>query len=1206
MTIKTLFDPSRDINREIEKVITYGADQDSRLKAEILEYQVTASIEEQFRKLLDRMQRAMDAGGEHEVGVWVSGFYGSGKSSFTKYLGFALDPSKQIDGVPFLKHLQDRLHNADTRALLGTVAQRYPAAVIMLDLASEQLAGATMKEVSTVLYFKVLQWAGFSRNLKVAALERRMQKEGRFDEFLEKVQAVLPGVAWADLQNDPLAVDALVAGIAHQMYPSFFPTETSFNTASSEVLQFENDRVKEMLDIVRDKSGKPYAIFVIDEVGQYLATRNDLILNLDGLAKNIKQIGDGKAWIISTAQQTLTEDDQRVALNSPQLFKLKDRFPIQIDLEASDIKEICYRRLLGKSPDGEATLGKMFEEYGQALRQNTKLQDAKFYEADFNRQGFVNFYPFLPAHFDILLHLLGALAKSTGGIGLRSAIKVIQDVLRGEGGSGGMANQSIGWLATTVTLYDELEKDIRVGFQQHHQVVTKIQQHFHGQPLYGEVAKTIAVLQILNNIPIIAQNIASLMHPGVTAASRADEIRDAIQVMLKDPQVPISERDGQIVFLSDRLREVEKERGETVLRSSETRRIFGEALRNVFDPLPRVSVQDLAVTAGLKSVSGGMTQSLAGDSHPIQLAIEVVESADFDTAQKAALEASRERTNAATFFLVAANDPAIEALVGEIYRSQRIVEVHRNTPEQEVRDYCNGQTEQAEKWKQELAAKIRQMLIQGAFVFRGQVTAASAHAQDILEAAKRELTNVAGQVFDRYAEAAAQVNTDVAERFLRASNPAQITSVIDPLGLVHVVNGQHRYRDDHKAMLSIADYVRRTGSVEGKRLLDHFAESPFGWRPDTTRYVLAGMFMAGEIRLRISGLEVTNVGQKSIEALKTNNSFKQVGVSLRDDRPSNEALGLSATRLEQITGEPVLPLEQEIAKAATKSFVGLQRTYGDLASKLSALGLPGVDRVTALSDDLEQVIKSDGSDAPARLGAEESELYNNLIWAQDVKRAFDQGLETTLGELVAHRDKINALPDSGALGALKGEVTEALQLFASRTGQSDFYKHAVDFNSQLTDLKARVREATISLRSEYANELKEAEKDLQSIPGWGQLTAEERANSAAAIHQLELEPGEDLQALDRLVAKGYDINKAVSATRQMVEQTGLERVRQREETLRAQSGGGAKRLSETIKAPKVIRSASELGALIDQMNELKARAALYEDIELTISTESGA
>ena len=170
--IRELFDPSKDIFRTIEKVITYGAAQEERLKAEISEYVVTESIEEQFRKLLDRMQLAMEAGGENEVGVWVSGFYGSGKSSFTKYLGLAFDNQRTIDGTPFIKHLQDRLHKPQTKALLGAVAQRFPAAVVLLDLASEMLAGATMEEVSTVLYFKVLQWAGYSRNLKVAAFER--------------------------------------------------------------------------------------------------------------------------------------------------------------------------------------------------------------------------------------------------------------------------------------------------------------------------------------------------------------------------------------------------------------------------------------------------------------------------------------------------------------------------------------------------------------------------------------------------------------------------------------------------------------------------------------------------------------------------------------------------------------------------------------------------------------------------------------------------------------------------------------------------------------------------------------------------------------------------------------------------------------------------------------------------------------------------
>lgn len=81
MEIKNLFDTNKDIYRTIEKVITYGASQQARLKAEISEYVVTESIEEQFEKLLGKMQAAMEAGGENEVGVWVSGFYGSGKSS---------------------------------------------------------------------------------------------------------------------------------------------------------------------------------------------------------------------------------------------------------------------------------------------------------------------------------------------------------------------------------------------------------------------------------------------------------------------------------------------------------------------------------------------------------------------------------------------------------------------------------------------------------------------------------------------------------------------------------------------------------------------------------------------------------------------------------------------------------------------------------------------------------------------------------------------------------------------------------------------------------------------------------------------------------------------------------------------------------------------------------------------------------------------
>jgi adenosyl cobinamide kinase/adenosyl cobinamide phosphate guanylyltransferase len=107
-----------------------------------------------------------------------------------------------------------------------------------------------------------------------------------------------------DLQNDPLVVDSLGPYVAHEMYPALFPTETSFSSSTDGFFQFEDQRVQDMIDIVRAKSGKEHIIFIIDEVGQYVASRDNLILNLDGLAKNIKRLGSGKVWLIFHAPQT--------------------------------------------------------------------------------------------------------------------------------------------------------------------------------------------------------------------------------------------------------------------------------------------------------------------------------------------------------------------------------------------------------------------------------------------------------------------------------------------------------------------------------------------------------------------------------------------------------------------------------------------------------------------------------------------------------------------------------------------------------------------------------------------------------------------------------------------------------------------------------------------------------------------------------------
>ena len=165
-----------------------------------------------------------------------------------------------------------------------------------------------------------------------------------------------------------------------------------------------------------------------------------------------------------------------------------------------------------------------------------------------------------------------------------------------------------------------------------------------------------------------------------------------------------------------------------------------------------------------------------------------------------------------------------------------------------------------------------------------------------------------------------RAETALVEKFLRVGNLTAVTSAIDPLGLVQVSGGRPTIHTAHKALVSMRDYIDRMGTVEGKRLTEHFTEAPFGWSPDTLRYLVAAMLVAGEIALKVSGREVTVNGQLAIDALKTNNSFRAVGVALRAERPALDVLARAAERLTDLIGDVIVPLEDEISKTTMKHF----------------------------------------------------------------------------------------------------------------------------------------------------------------------------------------------------------------------------------------------------------------------------------------------
>lgn len=1197
--IRALFEPTRNLDRRIEKVISFDNAESEQLRREISEYVVTDKIEENLERLLNLLDDGFGRVGAStgEIGVWTSGFYGSGKSSFTKYFGFSLDPTRQVDGKPFVEWLQNQLQSQPLRAQLGALAKRYPCTVIMLDLASAQMAGATMAEISSVLYWTVMQWAGYSKDKKVAYLQLMLERDGKWEAFDRRIKELAKGRSWKEIQNQPLVAQQFASRLACEFYPEFFPTADSFQKLRLDEAEKENDRVREMLDLIRRKSGKENIIFILDEVGQYIASRDELITNLDGLAKNIKTLGGGKAWIIATAQQTLTEDDPRAQMNAGKLFKLKDRFPIPFDLDAADIKEICCRRLLGKSGAGEKTLAGWFDSHGPALRNHTQLRGTKFYKSELDKKSFCDLYPFLPQHFDILLALLGRLAKSSGGIGLRSAIKVIQDILVDQSGLRKgqklLADQPVGALATMVVLYDTLRREIQRSFKHVVEGVERVEKIYGAEDFHTAVAKSIAVLQALEDFPVNRENIAALLHPAIDSPSVENEVKAAVDDLLGELAARLSEIDGRLRFMSEAVAEMETERLKIPAGLAETRRARHENLKEIFKPASSVRLHNTrTVATGLKVAYGSLAVSLEGEREAVQTVLEFVPAANYEKRKEERIVDSNQRANLNTVYLQAKEDAEIENLLAEIVRCKGIANQYRNrSVEKEVSDYLSGQSQRAEALAGKLEKLLKTLMVAGSFVFRGQSVAVSELGADINSAVGKRLEKAAEAVFEKYAEAPVQAESNLAEKFLATQNLSQIASKDDPLGLVKKAGGKSTVDTGHRALVSIKDYLDKHGQVDGRKLLEDFYAAPYGWSKDTARYLLSALLVAGEVKLRIAGADVTVRGDAATEALKNNNNFNKIGVSLRDGKPSPEAMMRASDRLLTLTAETVMPLETEISKAVAKRFPEFQRDYAPLAHQLKSCGLDGVDRAENIQDSLSEMLRGDASEATAWLGGEVCPVFDDLQWAGKVKKAFDNGIDTVIAALRRHLEVIAALPPVGALGQL-AIATERLRAeVAEFLGREGFHACLPELKSRLSGLESSVRAAVGALAEEQESLRRAETASIQSSPEWARLGQDDQNAFGAQLDSLAVTASPDLDGLRKLMGHQYTLATRLDRIRNGVRASAVAKL--------APLDAVREEFAEvTILVPGELASPEQLDQLIAEFESLRPKFREYAKVKI--------
>jgi len=1137
-TIRQLFSPGKQIDRTIEKVIDYYAQDEDRLASEVSEYEITDNIERCFQRFLDVYGEGVRGGKVAETGIWVSGFYGSGKSSFTKYIGAALNPAKKIGNRTFLELLCERFPKKEVPATLTTIAKNYPTTVIMLDLGAEQLSESSVAPVSTVLYWKILQSFNYSKEKKIARLELTLEKQGKYDQFKSEYQRKYKA-EWLGIHNDPLIGVARASEIVPKVLPEDFPTPDKFRSLRFEEARDIRDIAREIIDICRRKASHENILFLIDEAGQYVAPRGELILNLDGLARNLKELGTGKVWIVATGQQTLSEIVEKAAHNSQELNKLRDRFPVSIHLDASDIREITHRRLLEKSPDGAKQLASLFKTNGQQLISHTKLSNTTLYKSDPDSDSFTKLYPFLPQHFDLLLELIRTLARSTGGIGLRSAIRVIQDVLIDKSrvlkaSSAKLADRDIGTLACIDDFYDTLRADIAKARLPHVvAAVDKIEGIFSAKPLVVRVAKAIAALQSIETFPRTAENIAALLYNRLGGPSILEDVRDALRVLLSEKECGLIEdpQSGGYVYLSDAVKPVREKRNAYVPTSGECIRSRIEILKHGSAEHPLFRTQPSARIENAKDVRATVKFSRAtvvGGAEDIDVIIELVSPESWDEKKTDFLVQTNSRTELRNSIVVLVKDkPAIEDLLPEVVKSEKVLgDTDETTADSDVAQFLRAERRAAERDKERIAALTDKAILDGVFVFRGKMRPVLEGGETLEAALRSQLAEAAGTIFSQFHLAAIRPTTDAAARFLAVDRIDRITREHDPLALVSRTRGAPRV---DMTLPVLAETIRLfklraadsgSGRLQGSAIQDIFSAPPYGWTKDTVRYLFSALLRAGEIEFHIPGVSgpVRTPGPQSIEAVKSTVAFNRIGISLRDVRLPPDALDRAAKRMEQLWGEEVLPLEDHISRAVRTRIPDLIEKIGTLPDRLRLLGLQGSERSLDLLRNCNDMLKGDAGSAATVLGGGECSLPDEIVWARSVSEALEGGAEediTATRSMIAELDTLHRLFPGCCNELCPVQDRDAI----SEVIGSD------RFHEKLPVLRETVRRISDRAMARYGKELKDYHAAckaglgmIESDPNWLLITDEDREEIAARLGTtLDKEPAQPLSGLQTIM-----------------------------------------------------------------------------------------
>ena len=961
MMIRDMF--ADDINRKINGVIKVDQAADDVIEQELNEYVITRELKKHFITFFNYYGDAFDQP-TADMGVWISGFFGSGKSHFLKMLSYLLE-NKEVKGIRSVERFRKKFEDDPATFMLIDRATKGTTETILFNIDIEGFSNKDKTAVLRVFAKMFYNHLGFyGENLKVAMMERYIDQQGKTEEF-RRVFEEKKGKSWMEMRrafafNGKFIIPTLmeVLDMSEDDAKAWFNDKTATEISIAQL-------VEDMKAYVDTKPANFRLLFMIDEVGQYVGTDTDMLLNLQSLTEKIGSECEGKIWVICTGQEAI---DEIIKVRADEFSRIQARFKTRLSLSSSSVDEVIQKRILKKKPEAAKNLEDVYEQNDSVLRNlfsfSGSILDIKGYSGP---REFTENFPFVPYQFIIMQKVFaeirkhGNSGKHLSG-GERSMLSGFQEAAQK------IQEKDEYALVPFFRFYDTVHTFLDGSIRRVIERCQKAADNGDGiEQQDVDVLKLLYLIRYIDDIPSNLDNIVILMADDIRVDKiiLREAVRDSLNRLMGQKNY-INRTGDTYNFLTDEEQDVQKEiRDTNVDTASIVERIAQMIYGGIFTTKKfRYGKYDFAFDQMVDSITvgvatGGMRLRF------LTVATDAIEKTDYR------LMAESKGNEA---IVVLADTPYYESLESAMKIRKYVLQRNVNSLPDTVKKIIENQQSEATKYEESAVTELQNAIEGAQFYVDGEhLEIKAGNAKSRIE---QSLEYLVAHVYSKL-----DLITD------NAGSDADIIAILT--GAVTALPGMEPNRDAASAMeeyLEMQDAKKLPTSMADVQ--SKYSAIPYGWKEIDIAAVAAQLIYSQKVTIKYAGNTIQPDDPKLPDMLRKKSEIGKTSISKRKTISATMMRDVKAMLREYFDIMDVPDDEDGLIRFVTEKFTEQRDYYASLDVRYDGHKYPDralVQEAIHLMDDVLSQ-KKDNIALIERVLKKEDALFNN-------KEAMSNGIE---------------------------------------------------------------------------------------------------------------------------------------------------------------------------------------------------------------------